>query len=61
VDARASYGFGLETFAVGFPIHIDWSWRTLFNKNWENVLFSGSGGGDAFRRVKVDLWIGYDF
>ena len=61
VDARASYGFGLETFAVGFPIHLDWSWRTLFNKNWENVLFSGSGGGDAFRRVKFDLWIGYDF
>ncbi len=61
VDARASYGFGLETFAVGFPIHLDWSWRTLFNKTWEDVLFSGAGGGEAFRRVKFDLWIGYDF
>ena len=61
VDARVSYGFGLETFAVGFPIHLDWSWRTLFNETWENVLFSGSGGGDAFRRVKFDLWVGYDF
>ena len=61
VDTRASYGFGLETFAVGFPIHIDWSWRTLFNKAWEDVLFSGLGGGEAFRRVKFDFWIGYDF
>ena len=33
VDGRASYGVGLETFALGFPIHFDWSWRTLFNKD----------------------------
>ena len=32
VDARASYGIGLQTFALGFPIHFDWSWRTLFNR-----------------------------
>src|SRR5207253_2650363 len=25
VDARASYGIGLETFALGFPVHFDWS------------------------------------
>src|SRR4029077_12375242 len=31
-DGRASYGIGLETFALGFPIHFDWAWRTLFNK-----------------------------
>ena len=30
-DGRASYGLGLETFALGFPIHFDWSWRTLMN------------------------------
>ncbi len=24
VDARASYGVGLETFALGFPVHFDW-------------------------------------
>ena len=29
VDARASYGIGLETFALGFPVHFDWSYRTL--------------------------------
>ena len=43
VDGRASYGLGLETIALGFPIHFDWSWRTLFNKNWENVLFGSRG------------------
>ena len=60
-DARASYGVGLKTFAIGFPIHLDWSWRTLFNKTWEDVLYAGAGGGDAFRDVKFDIWIGYDF
>jgi hypothetical protein len=60
-DGRASYGFGLETFALGFPIHFDWSWRTLFNKDWEDVLFSGAGGSSAFRKARFALWIGYDF
>src|SRR5437762_7696187 len=32
VDARASYGVGLETFAIGFPIHFDWAWRTLLDR-----------------------------
>ncbi len=41
-DARASYGIGLETFALGFPVHFDWSYRTLFNKEWENYLFGSS-------------------
>ena len=40
VDSRASYGIGLETFALGFPIHFDWSWRTLFNKDYEDALFA---------------------
>ena len=39
VDGRASYGIGLETFALGFPIHFDWSWRTLFNKDWEDYVY----------------------
>ena len=34
VDARAAYGFGLTTFAIGFPVHLDWSWPTLFNRSW---------------------------
>jgi hypothetical protein len=60
-DGRASYGIGLETFALGFPIHFDWSWRTLFNKDWEDVVFAGAGGSAAFRKSRFAVWIGYDF
>jgi hypothetical protein len=68
IDSRASYGVGLETFALGFPIHLDWSWRTLFNKGWEDLLYAYQAaldgdvsGSDWFRHVKFSLWIGYDF
>jgi outer membrane protein assembly factor BamA len=61
VDARASYGVGLETFALGFPIHFDWSWRTLFNKDWEDLRFAATGGSDGFRKAQFSVWIGYDF
>ena len=53
VDARASYGIGLETFALGFPIHFDWSWKTLFNKEWEDLRFAAFGGSSAFRQAEV--------
>ncbi len=60
---------GLETFALGFPIHFDWSWRTLFNKDYEDYLFAYPAALDGelsspskwFRRVKFSVWIGYDF
>jgi outer membrane protein assembly factor BamA len=61
VDARASYGISLATFALGFPVHFDWSWKTLMNKQWEDVVFAQSGGSEAFRKVKFSLWIGYDW
>ena len=61
VDARASYGIGLETFALGFPVHFDWSYRTLFNKGWEDYVFAASGGSAAWRKVRFAAWIGYDF
>jgi hypothetical protein len=61
VDGRASYGVGLQTFALGFPVHFDWSWKTLFNREWEDVLFAASGGSSAFRKPKFTMWIGYDF
>jgi hypothetical protein len=72
VDARASYGVGLETFALGFPVHFDWAWRTLFNKSWEDALFAlpcggdlqieeSCGGSSAFRKPRFAVWIGYDF
>jgi hypothetical protein len=68
-DGRASYGVGLETFALGFPIHFDWSWRTTFNKAWEDVVFagqnncniSGDGCSAAWRKPRFAVWIGYDF
>jgi hypothetical protein len=60
-DGRASYGIGLETFALGFPIHFDWSWRTLFNREWEDVLFAANGGSGEFRKPRFAVWIGYDF
>jgi outer membrane protein assembly factor BamA len=66
-DGRASYGLGLETFALGFPIHFDWSWRTLFNSSWEDQLYSAEGadagttGSKWFRQPRFAVWIGYDF
>jgi outer membrane protein assembly factor BamA len=61
VGGRASYGIGLETFAFGFPIHFDWSWRTLFDKTWENLLFGNPVAADEWRKGRFQFWIGYDF
>ena len=67
VDGRASYGIGLETFALGFPIHFDWSWRTLFNRDYEDFVFAyqglleGRSGSEWFRKPRFSMWIGYDF
>jgi hypothetical protein len=61
VDSRASYGIGLETFALGFPVHFDWSYRTLFNKGWEDYLYAAGGGSSEFRKARFTAWIGYDF
>ena len=61
VDARASYGISLATFALGFPVHFDWSWKTLMNKDWEDVVFAQQGGSAAFRKAKFSMWIGYDW
>jgi hypothetical protein len=68
IDSRASYGVGLETFALGFPVHFDWSWRTLFNRNWEDLVYAYPAaidgvarGSEWLRKVKFSLWIGYDF
>ena len=61
VDGRASYGVSLATFALGLPAHLDWSWKTLLNKQWEDIVFAQSGGSAAFRKPKFTFWIGYDF
>jgi hypothetical protein len=67
-DARASYGLGIETQLFGLPMHFDWSWRTLFNKQYEDALFfldayseGMSSGSKWFRAPKFGFWIGYDF
>ncbi len=68
LDGRASYGLGLETFALGFPIHFDWAWRTQLNKGWEDYVYAYqatvdgvSSGSKWLRRPKFSIWIGYDF
>jgi len=69
-DGRASYGIGLETFMLGFPIHFDWSWRTLFNHDWEDIVFACTSvnaagqcvsGAEDWRKPRFAVWIGYDF
>ncbi len=60
-DARASYGIGLQSFLLGFPMHFDWSWKTHLNKDYEDLLYYFYGGSEAFRKVKFSFWIGYDF
>jgi hypothetical protein len=42
-------------------MHFDWSWKTTFNRGWEDALFAVNGGSEQFRKVKFSLWIGYDF
>lgn len=59
-DGRASYGIGLETFLLGFPLHFDWAWRTMFNKSWENAYF-GESEAAAWRKPRFSFWIGYDW
>jgi hypothetical protein len=68
VDGRAAYGIGLETFALGFPIHFDWSWRTMFNPGYEDFVYGYQAALDGYssgsrwlRRPKFSVWIGYDF
>ena len=61
VDSRASYGISLSTMAIGFPLHFDWSWRTLMNKQWEDIVYHLDGGSAEFRKPKFTMWIGYDW
>ena len=48
-------GSGLTTYAIGFPIHFDWSWLTLFNPAWEDagvrLRRHAARGGARQRRV----------
>jgi outer membrane protein assembly factor BamA len=59
-DARASYGFGVQTFLLGLPMHFDWAWRTTFNDSWENALL-GPVEAELWRKGRFQFWIGFDF
>ena len=45
-DAIASYGFGIEFFMFGLPIHLDWVYTTNF---------------DEKKYLGIEFWIGLDF
>jgi hypothetical protein len=72
LNGRASYGFSLQSFLLGFPMHFDFSWKTLFDKTYEDAIFRSCfqtsntnvdcvPDGNSFRKMKFDFWIGYDF
>jgi hypothetical protein len=72
IDGRASYGFGLSSMALGFPMHFDFSWKTLFDKTYEDATFrscfqttatsySCVPVAEEWRNMKFDFWIGFDF
>jgi len=46
-DGRASYGFGLQIFFLGYPMHFDWTKFTDFAVSSDGWKFS--------------FWMGYDF
>jgi Tol biopolymer transport system component len=46
-DCRASYGFGLQFFFLGYPMHFDWTRLTDLSVVSKNSKF--------------DFWIGFDF
>ena len=45
-DSLSSYGYGIEFFLFGYPLHFEWVYRTDF----KNKEYSG-----------VNFWIGFDF
>jgi hypothetical protein len=47
LDARASFGMGLQLFFLGYPLHFDWSKATDLQVNSAGWRF--------------DFWVGYDF
>jgi len=46
IDGRASYGFGLQFFFLGYPLHFDWSKLT-------DLKVSSP--------LRFDFWVGFDF
>ena len=68
-NARASYGFGLTTFAIGFPDphRLDVA-DALQSRSGKTSVFATEAqfngflrGSDYFRKLRFSVWIGYDF
>jgi hypothetical protein len=45
-DPLASYGYGIEFFLFGYPLHLEWVYKT----NFKETNFNG-----------INFWIGFDF
>jgi len=45
-NALASYGYGIEFFLFGYPLHLEWVYKT----NFKETSYNG-----------VNFWIGFDF
>ena len=45
-DAISSYGYGIQFFLFGYPLHFEWVYWTDF----KNSKYNG-----------VNFWIGFDF
>ncbi len=54
-DALGSFGFGIEFFFLGLPMHIEWA------KRLEIPNFSSPFDIQAFGKFDTKFWIGFDF
>jgi outer membrane protein assembly factor BamA len=54
-DAIGSYGYGIEFFLFGLPMHIDFAKRLNFPRISRPFSFEKSGD------FRTNFWIGYDF
>ncbi len=54
-EAMGSYGYGIQLFFLGLPIHLDWAKELQFPR------FSDPLGVKAFGGFKLKFWIGFDF
>ena len=72
VDARASYGIGLETFALGFPDALRLGVANALQQGMGGRAVrhplrrrerhrANCGGSSRFRKAQFAMWIGYDF
>lgn len=54
-DAIGSYGFGIEFYLLGLPMHLDWA------KRLEIEDISSPFGIKSYGKFDLKFWIGFDF